>query len=181
MFFTSWISWYHDDIICSETMHSIQSHSEDVWVSSPAVRCVNIQLRWPVYFSVSSLNHTSYLTVKIVFLEDLWYQLAVLDAKKEIRPYNTQLGNKYRNKVMCTKHHVSESRKKGTEEFCPGPDPGVVKNSAHNPSAVSLLADRGPRAHPLSTSCKQKSCLGSSCGWREFLPTISNRSEVHEL
>lgn len=160
-------------------MHSTQSHSEDVWVTSPAVHCVNIQLCWPVCFSVSSLNHTSYLTVKIVFLEDLRYQLAVVDADKEIRPYNTHLGNKYWNKVMRSKRKCV--RKKGTVEFCPGPDPGVVKNSAHNPSAVSLLADRGPHAHPLSTGCKQKSCSGSSCGWREFLPTISNRSEVHDL
>lgn len=129
-------------------MLRIQSHSEDVWVTSPAVRCANIQLCWPVCFSVSSLNFTSYLTVKIVFLEDLWYQLAVVDADKEIRPYNTQQGNKYWHKVMRSKHNVSESRKKGTVEFCPGPDPAVVKNSAHNPSAVSLLADGGPHAHP---------------------------------
>lgn len=37
-----------------------------------------------------------------------------------------------------------------TEEFCPGLAPGEVKDSAHNPSAVSLLADMGLDAHPHS-------------------------------
>lgn len=46
-----------------------------------------------------------------------------------------------------------------TEEGCPGPAPGEVKGSAHNPSAVSLLADTSPGAHPLSGSCQKKSYI----------------------
>lgn len=37
-----------------------------------------------------------------------------------------------------------------TEEFSPGLAPGEVRDSTHNPSAVSVLADRRPDAHPLS-------------------------------
>lgn len=37
-----------------------------------------------------------------------------------------------------------------TEDFCPGLAPGEVKDSTHNLSAVCLLADSGPDAHPFS-------------------------------
>lgn len=38
------------------------------------------------------------------------------------------------------------------EMFCPRLAPGEVKDSTSNPSAVSLLADRGPDSHPLRGS-----------------------------
>lgn len=63
-------------------------------------------------------------------------------------------------KVMNLKRNVSENRKRiNTGEFCPGLATGKVKDSTHNPSAVSLLADWGPGAHPLSASFKEKSCF----------------------
>lgn len=64
---------------------------------------------------------------------------------------------------MNLKRNVSENRKRGfdpnTGEFCPGLATGKVKDSTHNPSAVSPLADWGPGAHPLSASFKKRSCF----------------------
>lgn len=45
-----------------------------------------------------------------------------------------------------------------TGEFCPGLAPGEVKDSTHNPSAVSSLADRGPDA-PLCGGFRKKSYI----------------------
>lgn len=46
-----------------------------------------------------------------------------------------------------------------TEESRPGLAPGEVKDFAHNPSAVSLLADKGPDAHPLRARLQKKPCV----------------------
>lgn len=45
--------------------------------------------------------------------------------------------------------HFSQIHNMITEEYCPGLAPDEVKDSRHNPSAVCLLADRDPDAHPL--------------------------------
>lgn len=79
-----------------------------------------------------------------------------------------------------------------TEEFCPGLTPGEVKDSTHNPSAVSLLADRGLDTHPHSAvsfseevMCSFQAChvvyFSTLVSWLEFLPTMPDRFGVHEL
>ena len=68
-----------------------------------------------------------------------------------------------------------------TEEFCPGLAPSEVNESTHNPSAVCLLADSGPDAHPLSCHVVYRGFLLMMPDWFGVHKLIARKALTHIL